>query len=80
MNQADEKRKLRNLRANMTRHNNDRGPATLRYCSGGPFDGREIALRTDSTAFLIINGWRGRYSAEKHNYVYDRRKVVWCAA
>jgi len=76
----DTKRKMRNLRASMTRRNNDRGPATMRQCSGGPFDGKEIALRTESTAFLIIGEWRGRYVAEKERFLYDTTKVVWCAA
>ena len=37
------------------------GKRYLRKCSGGPFDGQELALRTGTTCNLVVNGWRGRY-------------------
>lgn len=58
-------RHVRNQKAYLRRRRTNPGPAHSYTCSGGPWDGEQIALRTDSTAQIRMGEWRGRYVVER---------------
>ena len=63
--EAEIERHVRNQKAYLRRRRNHPGPALVYTCHGGPWDGDSIALRTGSTARLVIGEWRGRYVPER---------------
>ena len=63
MEQAEQKRQIRNMHAMLKRRATRVAPARKYDCIGGPFAGQQLKLRTGTTCHLVIKGMRGRYVA-----------------
>lgn len=75
MTPEEQKKALRKLKAEITRRKNHKGNPTVYVCSGGPFDGAEIAIRTTSTMIFTVDQQSGHYrhSAQRGYYHQERR-------
>jgi len=73
---------VRKMNDFLRRRRTRQAPTRKYTCVGGPWHGEQIALRTGSTASLVLGPWRGHYVVERqvNPITGSDDKVAWVVA